>query len=69
LYAVAQLLGSFLGYGLLRAITSEELLGTRTPQFCMTLPQTNVTQWQAFLVEFMITMGLILVCCGVWGEL
>jgi len=32
----------------------------------MTMPGNGIDIWKAFGVEFFITMGLILICCGVW---
>jgi aquaporin rerated protein, invertebrate len=62
-YTVGQLLGAFLGYGLLRMITPNEFFEGSTG-FCVSLPAADTTT--AFIVEFIITSVLILVCCGVW---
>ncbi|XP_070497260.1 aquaporin AQPAe.a-like isoform X1 [Chironomus tepperi] len=62
-YVIGQFTGAFLGYGLLRALTPDSALGE---SFCVTLPGEKIDIWKAFGVEFFITMGLILVCCGVW---
>lgn len=62
-YVVAQLLGAFLGYGLLRFITPLSA-GLKTNSFCVSAPV--VPTFNAFCVEFIITAVLILVCCGVW---
>lgn len=61
-YVIGQFIGAFLGYGLLRLVTPAG--PSMNDSFCVTLP--NVDVWRAFGVEFFITMGLILICCGVW---
>lgn len=58
------MIGGFLGYGLLRALTPTEALGANADSFCVSLP--GVDDFKAFWVEFFITMALILLCCGVW---
>lgn len=64
MYVIGQLIGGFLGYGLLRLITPSDALGDDANSFCVSLPA--VDDFKAFWVEFFITMGLILICCGVW---
>lgn len=63
-YFVAQLLGSFLGYGLLRAVTPVSIGLNLDDNFCVSAPA--VPTFEALCVEFIITSILILVCCGVW---
>lgn len=60
-YFVAQLLGGYLGYALLIAVTPSEFLNGE--KFCLSLP--TVEPAQAFVIEFIITMILCLVFCGV----
>jgi aquaporin related protein len=36
--------------------------------FCMTLPNNEINDFQAFLVEFLATMLLILVLCSAWDK-
>lgn len=64
MYAVGQLLGAYLGYGLLRVVTPDQFFSGDS--FCVSLPSSDISTFQAFSVEFLITMVLILVCCGVW---
>lgn len=52
-----------MGYGLLRVLTPDSSLND---SFCVTMPGKGIDVWKAFGVEFFITMGLILICCGVW---
>ena len=63
-YVVGQLIGAYLGYGLLRMVTPAHFFSNDS--FCVSLPSSNVSTTQAFAVEFLITMVVILVCCGVW---
>lgn len=69
-YFVAQILGSFMGFGILKAVTPAHVFaradnGTSIG-LCTTMPSASVSPMQAVAVEFLITMVLILVCCGVW---
>ncbi|XP_016947354.1 aquaporin AQPcic isoform X2 [Drosophila biarmipes] len=64
-YFVAQMLGAFIGYGLLMVLLPEDTLKAGAG-LCVTLPHTSVTSVQAFGIEFVITSILIIVCCGVW---
>lgn len=68
LYIVAQLLGGFMGFGLLKVLTPPAHFGSDAGLIghCMTWPHPDVTVWQALGIEFMATMVLVLVCCGVW---
>ena len=64
-YVIAQLLGAYMGYGLLRFITPMKMFAGNNG-FCVTLPSDDISIGQAFMVEFVITAVLIFVCCGVW---
>ncbi|KAH8316500.1 hypothetical protein KR067_009182, partial [Drosophila pandora] len=64
-YFVAQLLGAFIGYGLLKLLMPTSVVEVGAG-LCVTLPHTEVTVAQAFGIEFVVTSILILVCCGVW---
>uniref|UniRef100_A0A6P4FR96 Aquaporin isoform X1 n=2 Tax=Drosophila rhopaloa TaxID=1041015 RepID=A0A6P4FR96_DRORH len=64
-YFVAQMLGAFIGYGLLMILLPHESL-TVGAGLCVTLPHTAVTTGQALGIEFVITSILVIVCCGVW---
>nr|BAF62091.1 aquaporin [Polypedilum vanderplanki] len=63
-YVIGQFIGAFLGYALLRLLTPITSPNAHTNKFCVTLPEVDI--WRAFGIEFFITMGLILICCGVW---
>lgn len=68
LYILAQFLGSFLGYGLLKLVTPTAVFKPLEgmPGICTTVPAKDLNDLQAVLVEFFVTTVLILVCCGVW---
>lgn len=58
-----------MGFGLLKVLTPAAHFGQgdgATVGHCMTMPHPDVTVAQAVGVEFVATMVLILVCCGVW---
>jgi aquaporin rerated protein, invertebrate len=61
---VAQIIGGYLGYGLLRAvIPSDKFDGNG---FCVSLPGQGVSQTHGLVIEFLITSILIMICGGVW---
>ncbi|CAO1354259.1 unnamed protein product [Diamesa serratosioi] len=64
-YVIAQVLGAYMGYGLLRFVTPMKFFAG-IEGFCVTVPSDEISILQAFMVEFVITAVLILVCCGVW---
>uniref|UniRef100_A0A0K8TQ22 Putative aquaporin major intrinsic protein family n=1 Tax=Tabanus bromius TaxID=304241 RepID=A0A0K8TQ22_TABBR len=68
-YVVAQLLGAFIGFGMLKAVVPFDSFmssnGTGAG-LCTTVPHADLHPFQAIAIEFSITMVLILVCCGVW---
>lgn len=69
IYFVAQMLGAFMGYGLLMVVTPATLFfpsDPAAPGLCMTVPHSSLTLTQAVLIEFIATSVLILICCGVW---
>ncbi|XP_063708189.1 aquaporin AQPAn.G-like [Culicoides brevitarsis] len=63
LYILAQFLGGFLGYGLLKLATPEPIF---VSNICVTSPAPEISLFQALLIEFCMTTILLLVCCGVW---
>ncbi|XP_023177382.1 aquaporin-like isoform X2 [Drosophila hydei] len=68
LYFVAQILGGSIGYGLLVASMPKNMIcNSLTPMgACVTSVASNITLWQAVIIEFLLTSILICVCCGVW---
>ncbi|XP_017073122.1 aquaporin isoform X2 [Drosophila eugracilis] len=67
-YFVAQMVGAFIGYGLLKAVLPENaIFSTDTPNgVCLTSLNSTLTSWQGVAIEFLITCVLISICCGVW---
>ncbi|XP_073819769.1 aquaporin-4-like [Musca autumnalis] len=61
-YFLGQILGSVVGFGLLKLIVSTD------NGFCMTLPGNNISTGQAFVIEFVISCILIAVCCATWDD-
>lgn len=70
IYFVAQILGGFMGFGILKAVTPSHVFerpeNSTAVGLCTTVPAPSVSPVCAVGVEFLITMVLILVCCGVW---
>ncbi|XP_017867985.1 PREDICTED: aquaporin AQPcic isoform X1 [Drosophila arizonae] len=64
-YFVGQMLGGFIGYGLLMALLPPSTLDVPNG-LCVTLPHSEVNNLQAFGIEFVATGILVIVCCGVW---
>lgn len=70
IYFVGQLLGALAGYGLLKAVTPSDFLngGNGTVGVCSPAINPNITPTQGLLVEFIVSLILTLVCCGVWDH-
>ncbi|XP_076269469.1 aquaporin AQPAe.a-like isoform X2 [Rhynchophorus ferrugineus] len=76
IYFAGQLVGALAGFGLLNIVTPSKFLGNeliqvnnvtvKTLGVCSPALHPDVTPFQGFFVEFLITMILALVCCGVW---
>lgn len=68
IYVVAQLLGAFMGFGVLKLLTPENFSSKHEsdPGFCTTAINPHLSTFQGFIVEFIISAVLVLVCCGVW---
>lgn len=69
MYFIAQTLGAFMGFGLLKILTPPEIFdpsnGT-TIGLCSTVPHPSLTEFQALSIEFLATTVLIFTVCGVW---
>lgn len=68
-YFVAQMLGAFMGYGLLMVVTPADVLkplGFEGPGLCVTAPHPDISPFQAVAMEYIATTILILICGGVW---
>ncbi|KAH0945278.1 hypothetical protein HN011_006915 [Eciton burchellii] len=72
LYIVAQLSGSLIGYGLLKAITPQYLLHdgnlTTADFFCTTDINENLTATYGLAAEIFATGILVLFTCGIWDS-
>lgn len=68
-YFVAQVVGGFMGFGLLKALTPDEIYSGSTPDdapgLCVTALNPAVTPLQGLLIEFLATSALILVFCAI----
>lgn len=60
--SIGQLVGAYLGFLVLY------ILLPLKDKLCMTLPGENISIMQCFVIEFLITMILIMVCCAVWDN-
>lgn len=70
-YIVAQIIGSFIGIGLLKAVIPSKLLNQNTTMdtgFCMTMPHADLSDVQALAIEFLATTVLVLVNLAVWDH-
>lgn len=70
LYFFAQLIGATLGYRCLQAITPTKVFAQSSGQygFCQTAPHEDLNNIETFVVEYVATMMLISLCCGVWDR-
>lgn len=67
-YVICQVVGAILGFGVLRLLTPAVAMFPpgATVGTCSTVPHADLNVFQAFFVEFIITMILILVTCSIW---
>lgn len=67
-YVSAQLLGAFMGFGLLKVLTPSHIFASNegSSGHCMTMPHADVTIVQALAIEFIGTMVLLLILCSLW---
>lgn len=79
IYFTGQMLGALLGFGLLKVVTPEKFMGNvistvangtilKSPGVCSPGLHRDVSPGQGLLVEFLATLILALVCCGVWDH-
>jgi len=76
IYFVGQLFGALAGFGFLKLMTPEysthytALVNGHnvTMGFCSPGIKPSITPFQGLLVEFTITLVLVLVCCAVWDS-
>lgn len=67
-YVVAQVMGAFCGYGLLKIFIPDNFINVPVEShgFCVTTVDLNIATWQALGIEFFLTFALVLVNCGGW---
>ncbi|KAL1490647.1 hypothetical protein ABEB36_013307 [Hypothenemus hampei] len=79
IYFVGQMFGAIAGFGLLKLATPAKFMGnvtktlangtvTKTVGVCSPGLNPHITPFQGLLVEFLATLILALVCCGVWDR-
>ncbi|XP_069965375.1 aquaporin AQPAn.G isoform X2 [Bactrocera oleae] len=67
IYFVGQMLGGFIGYGLLKALIPNNTVSLERPHnLCVTAVHDDINVWQGLAIEFVITGVLIFTCCSVW---
>lgn len=68
-YIIAQIIGSFIGVGLLRVVAPSKLLNETTESgFCMTMPHSDLSDVQALAIEFIATSVLVMANLAVWDH-
>lgn len=67
-YMTAQFLGSFMGFGLLKALTPPDVFGPPDAAVghCMLVVHPDVSIMQALIIEFMATSVLVLILCSLF---
>lgn len=67
LYFVGQLIGAFMGYGLLKVVVPADAITQNSSDhgLCVTMHSENVSPLQAVVIEFVATMVLIWLFCSV----
>lgn len=70
-YIIAQMIGSFIGVGLLKVVVPANLFISNTTSdagFCMTVPHADLSNMQALVIEFIATTVLVCVNLAVWDH-
>lgn len=68
LYVLAQLIGATLGFRLLKALTPSTVFALSSGSYgvCQTGPHDEITEIDAFIIEYIATSVLISICCALW---
>lgn len=68
MYLLAQLIGATLGFRLLKALTPTKVFALSTGSYgvCQTAPHEDLTEIDAFVIEYIATSVLISICCALW---
>lgn len=70
-YVIAQIIGSFIGVGLLKVVIPQKLFNHNTTDdsgFCMTMPHSDLSDAQALIIEFLATTVLVFINLAVWDH-
>ncbi|CAG9862713.1 unnamed protein product [Phyllotreta striolata] len=67
IYVAGQLLGSLTGFGLVKAIAKTKINDSALG-VCSPAPNPDLSGFQIFLVEFLLTLVLVWVCCAIWDS-
>lgn len=70
-YCIAQMIGSFIGVGLLKVVVPSNLFkqnATTDVGFCMSMPHPELSNVQALAIEFLATAVLVLVNLAIWDH-
>lgn len=68
-YIIAQLIGAFMGYGVLKAVVPTYAIkaeNSTAPGLCVTVPHADVSALQATFIEFLAVFILVSLCCSIW---
>ncbi|KAL5286299.1 hypothetical protein ACFFRR_007747 [Megaselia abdita] len=66
-YCVAQLLGAFIGYGLLKVLVASDVMtNANNVGLCVTHVHSSISTVQGTFIELIGTGTLIWIVCGVW---
>lgn len=68
-YIVAQCIGAYMGFGLLKYLTPVNVFrsdNTTDIGLCSTVPIPELPLMHVFIIEYMATTVLVLICCAIW---
>lgn len=67
-YALAQFVGSVIGFGLLKLLTPTKIFAQSSTEYgvCQTYPNEEMDNFGIFSIEYLSTMFWILMFCAVW---
>lgn len=68
LYFLAQLIGGTLGFRLVQALAPTKVFAISSGDYgvCQTAPHADLTEIDAFIIEYIATTVLISICAGLW---
>ncbi|KAJ8976589.1 hypothetical protein NQ317_004687 [Molorchus minor] len=71
IFIIGQMLGGLAGFGLIKAVTPIDLVKPKfneSVSLCSPSFNPTLTPIQAMLVEFLLSLMLVLVCCAIWDS-